>query len=173
MSLLSQLQPKAGSTHYRKRVGRGIGSGLGGTSAKGDKGQLARTGGKVRRGFEGGQTPLSRRLPKFGFTNVAFANNYAEINLTTLNNLSGSTIDQVALYEAGLIKKSDRVKVLAKGELKKAITVKAHAFSAKAKEMIEKAGGKIELIQSAKKFVGAAEKKAEKKAAKKAAKKGN
>lgn len=146
MSLLSKLQPKAGSTHYKKRVGRGIGSGLGGTSAKGDKGQLARTGGKVRRGFEGGQTPLSRRLPKFGFTNAAFASVFKEINLSTLNNMSG-VVDVAALYEAGYIQKRDRVKVLAKGDLKKALTVKAHAFSAKAKESIEKAGGKAEVIK--------------------------
>jgi large subunit ribosomal protein L15 len=146
MSLLSQLQPKAGSTHYKKRVGRGIGSGLGGTSAKGHKGQLARTGGKVRRGFEGGQTPLSRRLPKFGFTNIAFATVYTEINLSTLNKLSG-TVDHASLYEAGLIQKNDLVKILAKGELSKALTVKADAFSEKAKQMIEKAGGKVEVIK--------------------------
>lgn len=146
MSLLSQLQPKEGSTHYRKRVGRGIGSGLGGTSAKGHKGQLARTGGKVRRGFEGGQTPLSRRLPKFGFTNVAFATVYTEINLSTLNKLSG-IVDHDALYKAGLIQKNDKVKILAKGELTKSLTVKAHAFSEKAKQMIEKAGGKVEVTK--------------------------
>lgn len=147
MSLLSQLQPKAGSTHYKKRVGRGIGSGLGGTSAKGDKGQLARTGGKVRRGFEGGQTPLSRRLPKFGFTNVAFANVYSEISLSALNKISGSVADKESLYKAGLIQKNSNFKVLAKGELTKALTVKANAFSAKAKEAIEKAGGKVEVVK--------------------------
>ncbi len=146
MSLLSQLQPKEGSTHYRKRVGRGIGSGLGGTSAKGNKGQLARTGGKVRRGFEGGQTPLSRRLPKFGFTNASFANVFTEINLSTLNKLSG-TVDLESLYNAGLIQKNDKVKILAKGELTKALTVKANAFSEKAKLAIEKAGGKVEVIK--------------------------
>lgn len=146
MSLLSKLQPKEGSTHYRKRVGRGIGSGLGGTSAKGDKGQLARTGGKVRRGFEGGQTPLSRRLPKFGFTNAAFATVYAEINLATLNKFDGS-VDTQVLYKAGLIKKNDKVKVLGNGSLKKGLTVKAHAFTAKAKSEIEKAGGKAEVIK--------------------------
>jgi large subunit ribosomal protein L15 len=146
MSLLSQLAPKEGSTHYRKRVGRGIGSGLGGTSAKGNKGQLARTGGKVRRGFEGGQTPLSRRLPKFGFTNVAFANEFVAINLSTLNKLSG-VVDQASLYNAGLIRKSDKVKILAKGEITKALTLKVHAISEKAKNAIEKAGGKVELVQ--------------------------
>lgn len=146
MSLLNKLQPKEGSTHYKKRVGRGIGSGLGGTSAKGDKGQLARTGGKVRRGFEGGQTPLSRRLPKFGFTNAAFATVYAEINLSTLNKFE-ATVDHEKLYKAGIIKKGDKFKVLGHGDLKKALTVKAHAFSAKAKEQIEKAGGKAEVIK--------------------------
>jgi len=146
MSLLSQLQPKDGSTHYKKRVGRGIGSGLGGTSGKGHKGQLARAGGKVRRGFEGGQTPLSRRLPKFGFTNVAFATTYTEINLSTLNKLSG-VVDHESLYKARLIQKGDLVKILAKGEISKALTIKANAFSEKAKQMIEKAGGKIEVIK--------------------------
>lgn len=146
MSLLNKLQPKEGSTHYKKRVGRGIGSGLGGTSAKGDKGQLARTGGKVRRGFEGGQTPLSRRLPKFGFTNTAFATVYAEINLATLNKFDGS-VDQQTLYKAGIVKKNDKIKILGHGELKKAITVKAHAFTANAKAQIEKAGGKTEVIK--------------------------
>jgi large subunit ribosomal protein L15 len=146
MSLLSKLAPKEGSTHYKKRVGRGIGSGLGGTSAKGDKGQLARAGGKVRRGFEGGQTPLSRRLPKFGFTNAAFANVFTEINLSTLNKFTG-VVDIAALYKEGYIQKRDKVKILAKGDLTKALTVKAHAFSEKAKQSIEKAGGKIEVIK--------------------------
>ena len=146
MSLLSKLAPKEGSTHYKKRVGRGIGSGLGGTSAKGDKGQLARTGGKVRRGFEGGQTPLSRRLPKFGFTNAAFANVFTEINLSTLNKFTG-VVDIALLYKEGYIQKRDKVKILAKGDLTKALTVKAHAFSEKAKQSIEKAGGKIEVIK--------------------------
>lgn len=146
MSLLSNLQPKAGSTHYQKRIGRGIGSGMGGTSTKGHKGQLARTGGTVRRGFEGGQTPLSRRLPKFGFTNVAFANNFQIVNLSDLSKVEG-VVDAASLYKAGLITKKAQIKILAKGELKKALTVKAHAFSAKAKEAIEKAGGKVEVIK--------------------------
>jgi large subunit ribosomal protein L15 len=146
MSLLSKLQPKAGSTHYSKRIGRGIGSGMGGTSTKGHKGQLARTGGTVRRGFEGGQTPLSRRLPKFGFTNAAFSNSFQIINLSDLNKIDGS-IDSQSLYKAGLITKSANYKILAKGELNKAVIVKAHAFSAKAKAAIEKAGGKTEVIK--------------------------
>jgi large subunit ribosomal protein L15 len=146
MSLLSSLKPKEGSTHYKKRIGRGIGSGMGGTSTKGHKGQLARTGGTVRRGFEGGQTPLSRRLPKFGFTNAAFANTFQIINLSDLNNIEG-TVDAASLYKAGLITKKAQFKILAKGELKKSVTVKAHAFSEKAKEAIEKAGGKTEVIK--------------------------
>lgn len=146
MSLLASLKPKAGSTHYSKRIGRGIGSGMGGTSTKGHKGQLARTGGKVRRGFEGGQTPLSRRLPKFGFTNAAFANNFQIVNLSDLNKVEG-TVDSASLHKAGLITKGAQFKVLAKGELKKSLTVKAHAFSEKAKEAIEKAGGKTEVIK--------------------------
>lgn len=146
MSLLSELKPKKGSTHYQKRIGRGIGSGMGGTATKGHKGQLARTGGTVRRGFEGGQTPLSRRLPKFGFTNVAFANVFQIVNLSDLNKVAGA-VDPASLYKAGLITKKAQVKILAKGELTKAVTVKAHAFSEKAKAAIEKAGGKTEVIK--------------------------
>ena len=146
MSLLSALKPKKGSTHYQKRIGRGIGSGMGGTATKGHKGQLARSGGTVRRGFEGGQTPLSRRLPKFGFTNVAFANVFQIVNLSDLSKVTG-TVDPTSLYKAGLITKKAQVKILAKGELTKAFTVKAHAFSTKAKEAIEKAGGKTEVIK--------------------------
>ena len=146
MSLLANLRPKQGSTHYQKRIGRGIGSGMGGTSTKGHKGQLARTGGTVRRGFEGGQTPLSRRLPKFGFTNAAFANVFQIVNLSDLTKIEGN-VDPASLYKAGLITKSAQVKILAKGELKKAFVVKAHAFSTKAKEAIEKAGGTTEVIK--------------------------
>ena len=143
---LNSIQPAEGATHSKKRVGRGIGSGMGGTSTKGHKGQLARTGGTVRRGFEGGQTPLSRRLPKFGFTNAAFANNFQIINLSDFSKVEG-TIDAASLYKAGLITKSCKIKILAKGELTKAYTVKAHAFSEKAKAAIEKAGGKTEVIK--------------------------
>lgn len=146
MSLLAKLAPKKGSTHYQKRIGRGIGSGMGGTSTKGHKGQLARTGGTVRRGFEGGQTPLSRRLPKFGFTNAAFANVFQIVNLSDLTKVQGA-VDPTSLYNAGLITKSAQVKILAKGELKGAFKVTAHAFSAKAKEAIEKAGGTTEVIK--------------------------
>lgn len=145
MSLLSTLKPKKGSTGYRKRVGRGTGSGLGGTSGKGHKGQKARTGGRVRWGFEGGQTPLMRRLPKFGFSNVAFATNYDTLNISQLERFDKEVTPEV-LEAAGLLRVG-RVKILGKGELKKALTVKAHKFSAKAKEAIEKAGGKVEVIE--------------------------
>jgi len=145
MSILSQLAPKEGSTHYRKRVGRGIGSGLGGYSGKGGKGQTQRSGGSIRRGFEGGQTPLHRRLPKFGFKNTAFAESHEVVNVGQLEKLSGE-INPETLKAAGLIHGA-RVKVLAKGELKKALTVKAHMFSETAKKAIEKAGGKVEILK--------------------------
>lgn len=146
MSLLASLKPKAGSTHYQKRIGRGIGSGMGGTSTKGHKGQLARTGGTVRRGFEGGQTPLSRRLPKFGFTNAAFATQYQIINLSDLNKFDKS-VDPESLYKVRLITKNSKIKILAKGEVTKALKVKTHFISEKAKAAIEKAGGSVEVIK--------------------------
>jgi large subunit ribosomal protein L15 len=145
MSLLKTLAPANGSTHSPKRIGRGIGSGMGGTSTKGHKGQLARTGGKVRRGFEGGQTPLHRRLPKFGFSNVAFANNFEIVNLSQLAKFSGEVTPE-SLYAAGLVSKG-AVKILGNGELKAALTVKAHKFSESAKKAIEAAGGKVEVIK--------------------------
>ncbi|MBY0383880.1 50S ribosomal protein L15 [bacterium] len=126
-------------------VGRGHGSGLGGTAGKGHKGQKARAGGRVRRGFEGGQTPLVRRLPKFGFTNVAFKTVYDIINLSDLTKF-GAEITPEALYKKGFMKKNSLLKVLAKGTIDKAVTVKAHKFSEKAKLAIEKAGGKTEVI---------------------------
>lgn len=146
MSLLSSLAPAAGSTHYRKRVGRGIGSGLGGYSGKGGKGQTQRSGGSIRRGFEGGQTPLHRRLPKFGFTNTAFANVFDIVNLDQITSISG-TIDPVVLKSLGLIGRNP-VKLLGRGEVKKAINVKVHKISESAKKAIESAGGKVELIKS-------------------------
>ncbi|RYZ81182.1 MAG: 50S ribosomal protein L15 [Proteobacteria bacterium] len=145
MSLLSSLAPKAGSTHYQKRIGRGIGSGMGGTSTKGHKGQLARTGGTVRRGFEGGQTPMHRRLPKFGFSNVAFATNYDIVNIGQLEAMSGEVTPE-SLIELGFVGKG-LVKILGNGTLKKALTVKAHKFSESAKKAIEAAGGKAEVIK--------------------------
>lgn len=145
MSILSQLSPKEGSTHYRKRVGRGIGSGLGGYSGKGGKGQTQRSGGSIRRGFEGGQTPLHRRLPKFGFTNVAFATEHEIVNLGQLSRLTGE-VNPETLKKAGLIH-GERVKVLGAGEITKALTVKAHMFSESAKKAIEAAGGKVEVLK--------------------------
>lgn len=145
MSLLSQLQPAEGSKHYQKRLGRGRGSGLGQTSGKGHKGQLARSGGKVRRGFEGGQTPLVRRMPKYGFSNADFATKYSVINLSQLEKLTGEVTPET-LKAAGLVHKFP-VKILGNGKLSKSLTVKAHKFSDKAKSSIEAAGGKTEVIK--------------------------
>ena len=145
MSLLSQLKPAEGSKHYQKRLGRGRGSGLGQTAGKGHKGQLARSGGKVRRGFEGGQTPLVRRMPKYGFSNVDFATTYSIVNLSQLEKLTG-TVTPESLKEAGLVHKFP-VKILGNGKLSKSLTVKAHKFSDKAKSSIEAAGGKTEVIK--------------------------
>jgi large subunit ribosomal protein L15 len=145
MSILSNLRPKWGATGYRKRVGRGTGSGLGGTAGKGHKGQKARAGGRVRWGFEGGQTPLARRLPKFGFSNVAFETRYDIVNLSTITALGLKEISPETLEKAGLLRHG-LIKILGHGELKGAVTVRAHKFSAKAKEAIEKAGGKAEVI---------------------------
>lgn len=143
MSLLSTLAPKPGAKHSQKRLGRGRGSGLGQTSGKGHKGQLARTGGKVRRGFEGGQTPLHRRLPKFGFNNI-FAVEYSIVNLSQLDKLSGEVTPE-SMKKAGLIHNLN-VKVLGNGKLTKALTVKANKFSKTAQAAIEAAGGKVEVI---------------------------
>lgn len=145
MSLLNNLKSVPGSTHYRKRLGRGRGSGLGQTAGRGGKGQTARSGGKVRRGFEGGQMPLYRRMPKVGFNNP-FGTDYSIVNLKDLSGFSKEVTPET-LKEAGLIKGRLQVKVLGFGELKKALTVKAHKFSAKAKEAIETAGGKAEVIK--------------------------
>ena len=144
MSILSQLKPKRGSTGTTKRRGRGHATGQGGTAGRGHKGQKARAGGRVRWGYEGGQTPLMRRTPKWGFNNKDFRTEYQVINLKDLEQFSGEVTPE-SLRAAGLVSKG-LLKVLAKGEVKKALTVKAHKFSAKAKEMIEKAGGKVEVL---------------------------
>ena len=144
MSLLGELKPKAGSTGYRKRVGRGVGSGIGNTAGKGNKGQKQRAGGKIRWGFEGGQTPLMRRLPKFGFSNKNFATYYDIFNVGQLNQFDGEVTPEV-LEKAGFVKHG-LIKILGNGELKKSLVVKAHKFSATAKSAIEKAGGKAEVI---------------------------
>ncbi len=144
---LNELTPAAGSTFVGKRKGRGIGTGNGKTAGRGHKGQWARSGGGVRPGFEGGQMPLARRLPKRGFNNV-FAKKYAEINLNTLNTFeNGTEVTFELLVEKGLVKKTlDGIRVLGTGELSKKLTVKAAGITASAKEKIEAAGGKAEVI---------------------------
>lgn len=145
---LNQLTATEGSAKVSKRIGRGHGSGQGKTSGKGHKGQKARSGGGVRPGFEGGQMPLQRRVPKRGFNNI-FAKKYVTVNIGTLNSKfeDGAVIDTQALIDAGVIKNSyDGVKVLSNGEVNKKLTVKANAFSEAAKSKIEAAGGKTEVI---------------------------
>ena len=144
---LDELKPTEGSRFETKRVGRGIGSGTGKTSGKGHKGQNARSGGGVRPGFEGGQMPLYRRLPKRGFTNI-FAKQYVTINVEVLEKLeNGTEVTAETLKEAGIISKVlDGVKILGRGELTKSLNVKVAGFTASAKEKIEKAGGKAEVI---------------------------
>ncbi len=144
---LHELSPAPGSKKDAFRKGRGPGSGNGKTAGKGHKGQNARSGGGVRPGFEGGQMPLARRLPKRGFNNI-FATKYATINVSDLERFEdGAVVDAAAIKEAGLLKKTlDGVKILGDGELTKKLTVKATAFSDSAKEKIEKAGGKAEVI---------------------------
>ena len=145
---LHSLQPAPGATKTRKRVGRGVGSGLGKTSGRGQKGQNSRSGGGVRIGFEGGQSPLFRRIPKRGFSNARFKTTYAVINLSDLDKFeNGTTVTPELLKEMGLIKQSlDGIKVLGNGTLTKKLNVKAHKFSSVAKEQIEKLGGKAEVI---------------------------
>jgi len=144
---LSNLKPAIGSTHNSKRIGRGPGSGLGKTSGKGHKGQKARSGGSIKPGFEGGQMPLQRRIPKRGFLNQN-KKVYVLVKVQDLEAFdAGSVIDVEALGKAGLVKKlADGIKVLGDGELTKALTVRAHKFSKSAVEKIEKAGGKAEVI---------------------------
>jgi large subunit ribosomal protein L15 len=144
---LHELHPAEGSTSAQKRLGRGSGSGLGKTSGKGHKGAKARSGGGKRPGFEGGQMPLYRRVPKRGFNNV-FGTEYAEVNVERLEAFEdGAVVDAKALIEARIIRKElDGVKVLGGGELTKKLTVKAAKFSASAKEKIEAVGGKAEVI---------------------------
>ena len=144
---LNQLTATPGSTKERKRIGRGYGSGTGKTAGKGHKGQKARAGRGQRPGFEGGQMPLQRRVPKRGFNNI-FAKEIVSLNVGTLNQFEdGAVVDAAALGETGILRKScDGVKILANGELKKKLTVKATAFSEAAKAKIEAAGGKAEVI---------------------------
>ncbi|MBR6028334.1 MAG: 50S ribosomal protein L15 [Clostridia bacterium] len=144
---LHELHPAEGSTTAAKRLGRGVGSGLGKTSGKGHKGAKARSGGGKRPGFEGGQMPLYRRVPKRGFTNI-FGAEYATVNVERLEVFeNGAVVDAQALLDAGIIKKElDGVKILGNGDLTKQLTVKAAKFTASAKEKIEALGGKAEVI---------------------------
>ena len=145
---LSNLKPKKGARHAKKRVGRGPGSGHGKTSGRGEKGQKSRSGFSRQPGFEGGQMPLHRRLPKRGFTNI-FKKEYAVVNLSDLERFdNGATVDEAALRQAGLVKgQNDGVKVLGNGKLSKKLTVSATKFSATAKQAIEAAGGSVQEIQ--------------------------
>jgi large subunit ribosomal protein L15 len=143
---LSNVRAPKKSSEKRKRVGRGMGSGMGKTSTRGHKGQRSRSGSRMMRGFEGGQMPLHRRMPKRGFTNI-FREEYSIVNLEKLAALGESTITPEVLHKAGIAKKSDRIKILGDGELKGALTVSAHKFSKSAQEKITKAGGKVEVLQ--------------------------
>lgn len=145
---LHTMYAAEGATKTRKRVGRGTGSGLGKTSGKGHKGQNARSGGGVRTGFEGGQLPLFRRLPKRGFSNAMFKTTYAVLNLSDLNKFEeNTTVTPELLKEMGILKNQlDGVKILGNGTLEKKLIVKANQFSKKAQEEIEKLGGKAEVI---------------------------
>ena len=144
---IHELGPNAGAKTTVKRVGRGIGSGLGKTAGKGHKGQKARSGGTIRRGFEGGQTPLMRRIPKRGFNNI-FAKEYATINVSDLERFEDGTVVNIELLlnEGILRKELDGLKVLGNGNVEKKLTVKAAKFTGSAKEKIEAAGGKAEVM---------------------------
>ena len=144
---LNELKPVEGARHYKKRVGRGVGSGMGKTATRGHKGQNARSGGGVRPAFEGGQTPLFKRLPKRGFTNIN-RKEFAVVNRGDINDKfeAGSVIDVEALKQAGLVKKEyEGVKILSNGELTKAVTIKAQKFSKAATEKIAAVGGTVEV----------------------------
>jgi len=145
---LHNLSPRPGAKHRRKRLGQGESSGHGKTSGRGGKGQTARSGSSIRIGFEGGQMPLIRRMPKRGFNNTAFTTRYIPVNLESLNQFdNGATVDEAALRSTGIANgKVTLIKILGTGEVKKKLTVSAHAFSASAKAAIEKAGGTCNVI---------------------------
>jgi large subunit ribosomal protein L15 len=143
---LSNIRAPKKANENKKRVGRGMGSGMGKTSTRGHKGQRSRSGSRMMRGFEGGQMPLHRRLPKRGFTNI-FREEYSVVNVEKLAALGETTINPDMLRKAGLASAKRRVKVLGDGELTMAITVQAHKFSKSAQEKITKAGGKFEVLQ--------------------------
>jgi large subunit ribosomal protein L15 len=149
---LHDLKPRPGSKHRRKRLGQGESSGRGKTAGRGGKGQTARSGSSIRIGFEGGQMPLIRRIPKRGFNNVRFGTRYIPVNLEDLNAFDdGATVNEASLRKVGLINgRGDGVKVLGTGEITKKLTVSAHAFSASAKTKIEAKGGKCEVVSVAK-----------------------
>jgi large subunit ribosomal protein L15 len=147
MNLSTVRKPRKASEN-KKRVGRGMGSGMGKTSTRGHKGQRSRSGSRMMRGFEGGQMPLHRRLPKRGFTNI-FRQEYSVVNLDKLAALGEATVNPEVLRKAGVISSKRPVKILGDGELKSAITVHAHKFSKSAQEKITKAGGKFEVLQPA------------------------
>jgi len=142
---LSNIRAPRKAAENKKRVGRGMGSGMGKTSTRGHKGQRSRSGSRLLRGFEGGQMPLHRRLPKRGFTNI-FREEYSVVNLDKLAALGETTINPEVLQKAGLASAKRRVKILGDGELKAALTVQAHKFSKSAQEKITKAGGKAEVL---------------------------
>jgi large subunit ribosomal protein L15 len=143
---LSTIRAPRKAAEKRKRVGRGMGSGMGKTSSRGHKGQWSRSGARLLRGFEGGQMPLHRRMPKRGFTNV-FRDEFSVVNLDRLEALGVAEITPESLRKAGVIKGKQQVKILGTGELKTALNVKAHKFSKTAQEKITKAGGKFEVLQ--------------------------
>ena len=149
---LHNLKPRPGAKHRRKRLGQGESSGLGKTSGRGGKGQTARSGSSIRIGFEGGQMPLIRRIPKRGFNNAQFKTVYMGVNITDLNQFDdGARVDATALKGAGLANgQYDGIKILGTGDLKKKLTVVAHAFSASAKQKIESAGGTCEVLAAKK-----------------------
>ena len=145
---LHDLKPRPGAKHRRKRLGQGESSGRGKTAGRGGKGQSARSGSSIRIGFEGGQMPLIRRIPKRGFNNARHATVYLPVNLDALNQFDdGARVDEAALRSIGLANgKADGIKILGSGDLKKKLTVAAHAFSASARQKIESAGGSCEVI---------------------------
>ena len=143
---LSNIRAPKKASENKKRVGRGMGSGMGKTSTRGHKGQRSRSGSRMMRGFEGGQMPLHRRVPKRGFANI-FRQEYNIVNLEKLAELGETTINPDVLRKAGVISTKRKVKILGDGELKSAITVQAHKFSKSAQEKITQAGGKFEVLQ--------------------------
>ena len=143
---LSTIRAPRKAAEKRKRVGRGMGSGMGKTSTRGHKGQWSRSGARLLRGFEGGQMPLHRRLPKRGFKNI-FREEYAVVNLDRLEAVGESEITPEVLRKAGVVRSKKKIKVLGTGDLKSALTIKAHKFSQTAQDKITKAGGKFEVLQ--------------------------